>query len=171
MCPFLCCYLLPRRERRGILLCLRNDEESASPPRWRDDLAKRLASIGSDVCAIDTIDENENRLPIEEREWQLQKLLDAFRGAEVAITDRLHGMVFSTITGTPCVVFRSSNHKIRTTYDAWLSTHDYIKFQDDFDLDHALHSIQSLGKPSVAVTPPDLTAYYDPLRKAVVGQA
>ena len=32
------------------------------------------------------------------------------------MTDRLHGMIFSVITGTPCIVFDNFNSKIKNAY-------------------------------------------------------
>jgi pyruvyl transferase EpsI len=162
----------PGRQRHGILLCLRDDSESASSSRLRNDLAIGLSSKGLDVRATDTIDRDNNRLPLDDRHRQLQALLEVFREAEVVVTDRLHGMVFSAITGTPCVVFPSRNHKIKSTYESWLSACDYIRFQDDFDPDHTWRLAESLRELNTSgIQPPDLTARYEPLRKAVAGRA
>ena len=120
----------------------------------------------------DTMNQDNNRLPVEDRQGQLQELLDAFRKAEIVVTDRLHGMIFSAITGTPCVAFRNRNHKIKSTYDSWLRANEYIRFQDDFDIGHTLQLVEALGQlGTTEIQPPNLTEYYGPLRKAVVGQA
>lgn len=37
-----------------------------------------------------------------------------FRECELVITDRIHGMIFAAITGTPCIAL--SNYKIKGTY-------------------------------------------------------
>ena len=39
-------------------------------------------------------------------------------------------MVFSAITGTPCVAFSNYNHKVLGTYK-WISKLPYIKFCDN----------------------------------------
>jgi pyruvyl transferase EpsI len=162
----------PRSERQGVLLCLRDDMESALPSRWREDLVNGLSSGELEVHALDTHTKDDCRLPIDERERQLKQLLDSFRGAEVVVTDRLHGMVFAAITGTPCIVFHSKNHKIKATYECWLSSCKYVRFQDDLDIEHTMQFIKALGELSTtSIKPPDLTANYDPLRKTVVGQA
>lgn len=162
----------PRRQRHGALLCIRDDAESALPSRLRGDLMNSLSSRGLDARALDTHTKDDSRLPIEEREGQLQELLDAFRRAQVVVTDRLHGMVFSAATGTSCVVLPSKSHKIKGTYECWLRSQSYIRFQDDFDLDHTLQLVGSLGELSTTNTqPPDLAKCFDPLRKAVVGRA
>ena len=53
--------------------------------------------------------------------------LRSFAAARLVVTDRLHGMIFSAITGTPCVVLSNYNHKVRGTYE-WISYLPYIKF-------------------------------------------
>lgn len=130
-----------------------------------------LSSIGLDVRALDTHTKDNSRLPIDEREGQLQEFLDAFRRAQVVVTDRLHGMVFSAVTGTPCVVFGSKSHKVRATYECWMSGQNYVRFQDDFDPDHTVQLIETLaGLSDTDIQPPDLSGFYDPLREAVAGQ-
>ena len=41
----------------------------------------------------------------ENREQLLKQKIEEFQSAELVITDRLHGMIFSVITGTPCIAF------------------------------------------------------------------
>jgi len=43
------------------------------------------------------------------------------------ITDRLHGMIFAFITGTPAIVLPNNNGKIEHSYD-WISECGYICF-------------------------------------------
>ena len=50
-----------------------------------------------------------------------------FASAELVVTDRLHGMIFATITGTPCLVFSNNNHKVSESYK-WIHSLPYIKF-------------------------------------------
>ena len=113
------------RERSGAVLCLRNDCEkimddadSAEIYNWTD---KAFGGIKeADMC----IDHNvlpENRLA------ELEKQFETFRRAELVITDRLHGMIFAAITGTPCAVFFSMSHKVKGIYDWCLSGVEYIQ--------------------------------------------
>ena len=50
-----------------------------------------------------------------------------FAEAELVITDRLHGMIFSAITETPCIVLGNHNHKIEGSYQ-WIKHLPYIRF-------------------------------------------
>jgi pyruvyl transferase EpsI len=62
---------------------------------------------------------------------EFENLLLDFSMSKLVITDRLHGMIFCVITGTPCIVLPNSNHKIRGTYHDWLSNLNYIKLVED----------------------------------------
>jgi pyruvyl transferase EpsI len=53
--------------------------------------------------------------------------LDEFAKSKLVITDRLHGMIFSAITGTPCIVFANSNGKVEAEYQ-WIQSLPYIRF-------------------------------------------
>ena len=55
---------------------------------------------------------------------------EEFKHARLVITDRLHGMIFSAITGTPCVALNNSNGKVGFEYE-WLKNLPYIGFVDD----------------------------------------
>lgn len=113
-----------RVKRNKIILCLREDCER----KLSDDVQNRLREYFSqkeNVIEIDmTLDtriEPDQRINILEKRWKL------FQEARYVITDRLHGMIFSIITGTPCIVFENYNHKIKGVY-LWLK--DFCKDKD-----------------------------------------
>ena len=60
------------------------------------------------------------------RENILKDKFEELQSAKLVITDRLHGMIFSAITETPCVVFDSLTHKIIESYD-WFKNLGYIQ--------------------------------------------
>ena len=55
-----------------------------------------------------------------------------FRECELVITDRIHGMIFAAITGTPCIALSNYNYKVKGTYE-WIKNLGYIKFTDDIN--------------------------------------
>ena len=57
------------------------------------------------------------------------KKLDEFRKSKLVVTDRLHGMLFAAITGTPCIALGNSSGKVKGVYD-WLTHLDYIQYVD-----------------------------------------
>lgn len=66
------------------------------------------------------------------REMILEDKFKEFQEAKIVVTDRLHGMIFSAITETPCIVFSSMDHKIIESYN-WLKDLGYIKFCDNIN--------------------------------------
>ena len=51
-------------------------------------------------------------IPVWLREYFLNKKFREFSERNLIITDRLHGMIFAAITGTPCVAMDNISHKI-----------------------------------------------------------
>ncbi len=66
------------------------------------------------------------------RDKALEDKFNEFETAKIVITDRLHGMIFSAITETPCVAFGNFNHKISESYK-WLENLNYIKYCDKIE--------------------------------------
>lgn len=130
--PDMVMYLNQCREgvsRSGCILCLRKDKErtrSAQVDDQIDEQVKRL--FGTNVRNLDMV--SPKRISLPEREAELEKQFDAFRHAQLVITDRLHGMIFCAITGTPCIVVNSKSHKVRGCYQ-WIKDLPYIRFCED----------------------------------------
>ncbi len=55
------------------------------------------------------------------------KKWNEFSSVQLVVTDRLHGMVFSAITGTPCIALDNISHKVYGAYQ-WLSYLPYLRF-------------------------------------------
>ncbi len=117
------------RERRGCLLCLRNDSEKTRTREQEQSIRRQAAALfGHDVSDTDMI--HKSSIPVDQREAVLKAKFSEFFGAELVITDRLHGMVFCAVTGTPCIVVDSKSPKVRGCYE-WIRNLDYIRFADD----------------------------------------
>ena len=64
-----------------------------------------------------------------QREAALREKWTQLAGAALVITDRLHGMIFSALTETPCIALDSKSPKLRGCYE-WMRKLDYITFAD-----------------------------------------
>jgi pyruvyl transferase EpsI len=62
----------------------------------------------------------------------VREKMQEFCDSKLVITDRLHGMIFATITGTPCIVFGNNHHKVRESYE-WIKYLPYIEFVESVD--------------------------------------
>ncbi|MCL1631167.1 polysaccharide pyruvyl transferase family protein [Sporolactobacillus sp. CPB3-1] len=116
------------RKRSGLLLCFRNDEEQFIDDDFKKNLIKFIKSKYKKIQVSDTVINKE--VNSQNRSRELNILWEKFRNSEVVLTDRLHGMIFSVITCTPCIVFNNYNHKIKSTYQDWLKDIPFIRFVD-----------------------------------------
>ena len=118
-----------KAKREGCILCLRSDQEKTLMDK---DIATIKSVVVQDMgLAYKELDMVQgSSIPISERDFQLEKQFDAFSHARLVITDRMHGMVFAAITGTPCIVLNSKSPKMKGCYE-WLCSLDYLCFCDD----------------------------------------
>lgn len=123
-------YTETSKPRCGIGLCLRQDKESTLDADERKALATGiLHSFPSDSPVWTDTVIPQDVSPAKRRETVLAKL-DEFAGYRFIITDRLHGMVFAALTGTPCIVLDNCDHKVQGVYD-WLKQNRYILYLDN----------------------------------------
>lgn len=116
--------------REDKCLCLlRKDKESVSSRRVIDDVIKIIQKNQLDIENADTV------LPYhidpKVRKSSLINLLEKYGKSRLVFTDRLHGMIFSVITSTPCIVMDNSSRKVSGVYEAWLKNNDDILFVDE----------------------------------------
>lgn len=114
------------REQR-ILLCFRQDIEKSMSGETAIAVDCLCKASGLTVERTDLqLDYHVDRA---ERKTIIQEKLDLWRQSKLVVTDRLHGMVFAAITGTPCIVFSNYNHKVRGTYE-WIKYLPYIRYAE-----------------------------------------
>ena len=130
----------PVVERNGVTLCLRDDAESGLSIKFKAELRAKVKEVFN-VADYDTHIGRGN-LSLEERENELNKIWAQFRSSEWVVTDRLHGMIFAFITGTPCVVLPNNNYKIEGCYN-WIKGSGYIYFLDEMSINQIVTLLQS----------------------------
>lgn len=119
-------YHLPREKREGILLCFRSDWEKSLSEEEARRIETECRKFSNTVERTDMYADSDF-VPFEKREEVFGEKIRQFKHASLVITDRLHGMVFSAITGTPCIALSNYNHKVEQTYK-WLQSLPYIRF-------------------------------------------
>lgn len=112
-------------DRSGVVLCFRSDKESVYSVKVIDAIQSQAAGFGERVRKVDTVVSHEVFLKTRERE--LDQILTEFCRTRLVITDRLHGMIFSAITGTPCIALNNSSGKVNGVWSLWLQHLTYIK--------------------------------------------
>lgn len=118
-------------ERSGCLICLRSDIEKTLDKKSYDCIVEQVKSIFNNNFSITDM-YAEEKFDISEREKILDKKFTQFKKSQLVITDRLHGMIFAAITGTPCIVVNSKSPKVKGCYD-WIKDLKYIRFCDDIN--------------------------------------
>lgn len=128
------------QERLGCIVCLRSDCEKTRTEEQEWQIREQLQSLfGSKITYSDMV--IHSNVSVEQRERALEKKFTEFAQAELVITDRLHGMIFCAVTGTPCIVVDSKSPKLRGCYE-WIKHLDYIRFADDVtEIAEIYHSI------------------------------
>lgn len=123
-----------KRSKRKVGICFRNDTEGILP----SDTVKKIYNL------------------LEKKQFHIKKIATAFYRCPIIvpysiariltenkirqinkctllITDRLHGMIFAAITGTPCIAFDNISKKV-SGVSYWLSGLNYIYVvSDNFD--------------------------------------
>lgn len=116
------------RVRNGVLLCFRDDLECTCSTEFKSNLRERIAEMGYVVKITSTV--IHKRVTKGKRKRELHAKWKEFSTAGLVITDRLHGMIFSAITGTPCIAIDNISHKIRDGYQ-WIKYLPYIELYDN----------------------------------------
>jgi pyruvyl transferase EpsI len=142
----LTCEIPPKNvKREGIVLTLRNDEESFLSKEDKEMLFLKSKKNGSvsfqDTCPTGCVDLKK----------EFEKLIEKYSRSKLVVTDRLHGMVFSYITKTPALVFDNSNAKISQCYE-WIRDCGFVKLVNKDDMSN----LEYLMKDVMSSVPADL---------------
>lgn len=102
-------------EREGMLLCLRHDKERSLKDSDEQRIKEMIRQSGKLFLCCDT--QKTYQIAYTSRKKALKDYLRLVKSSELVVTDRLHGMIFSAITDTPCIVFDNYNGKVTGTYE------------------------------------------------------
>lgn len=145
-------------QRDGVILCIRHDKE-----KFYSD--EQIFSMSQEIKKNYTLTDSDTHIghivPAKTRRTEIQTLVDLIAKHKVLVTDRFHGVVFSILANTPCVVLRSADHKI-TDGVKWFSGVDGIFYTDDISEVPALVKEAEKYTP---LTPPDFSNYFNSLYK------
>lgn len=156
-------YGVDKQNRNGCLLVFRSDSEKAMLDEDRETIKEYLKLHNISYKATDMHSDipinKDNRLSC------IQKKMNEFASSELVITDRLHGMVFATITETPCIVFTNNHYKIKGTYE-WIKYLPYVKYVDN--IDQAIEFIpELLAMKDCKFDNEPLVQYFDELAEVI----
>jgi pyruvyl transferase EpsI len=132
--PDIVLYMDKQREcrRDGVLFVFRSDKEKVQSGSVIERLTQIMAKHSLEVKSTDTVIKHRRALTAKTRPVEVEKKLQEFRQSKLVITDRLHGMIFAAITGTPCVALNNLSGKVGGVYE-WIKYLPYVKFAQDAD--------------------------------------
>lgn len=110
--------------KNDILFIMRKDCEKMLDNSIKKLIINKINKNGKCYKVSDMFDEN--FIYLLKRKFIIRKL-NEFRASKLVITDRLHGMYFSAITGTPCIALNNVSGKVGEGYK-WLRKYDSIRF-------------------------------------------
>lgn len=113
-----------------VLFCLRKDKEKALDNNIINNIEDIVNKLGYKIKRQDTCIKLQIK-NLNERRAELYRMWETFSNSKIVVTDRLHGMIFALITGTPCLVFDNIDSKIYNQYKM-VSNLSYIKFVTNF---------------------------------------
>ncbi|MGN0159526.1 MAG: polysaccharide pyruvyl transferase family protein [Brotaphodocola sp.] len=113
--------VVPQRKRGNKVVgyCLRNDRERLRDSKIENTIRDILIRRGYHEKTVDTM--TKIRIPSFLRKRVVFKRLKEFSECSLIVTDRLHGMIFAYVTGTPCVIMNNRTNKVFGVYKEWLS--------------------------------------------------
>lgn len=136
------------KNRKDALLVFRGDREKTIEDSTVRTVEKILEKSYGNIHYTDmSAGSDVQNVSEEYRMKLLTEKFEQFQSAEIVITDRLHGMIFAAITGTPCIAFGNFNHKIKESFK-WLKNLDYIKFCDNVvDFEKLFGEVRNVSNP------------------------
>ena len=123
-------------DRNGVLLCMRNDKEKVNYSEFLRNVENILESESINFEYTDT--NLDMKIDEYSRDMYLQSKFEEFSKAKLVITDRLHGMLFCLITGTPCLALNNISKKVEGAY-YWLSDNEnfaHIELLENDDVEN-----------------------------------
>lgn len=154
------CYSADREDI--AILCMRSDKEKSLPDGAYADLLSAAQEVYGVVRRTDTVaEEGAGRyLSPSEGEERFYRKVDELAAARLVITDRIHGMIFCALSGTPCIALDNSTGKVGEEY-YWLKDLPYIYFANN--INEAIEAVRN-WHPSPSVFPAEkFTPLFSPL--------
>lgn len=124
-------YINENSKKDDILICFRKDKETYHGLDKKNELVKKLKDKYVNIKEQDTM--IAGGVKEKKRMEKVIEIIRTFSNSKLVVTDRYHGMIFSILTKTPCIVLRSSDHKIVESIK-WIQEFKVIEYVNDLEL-------------------------------------
>ena len=154
-----------KAERKGVLLCLRKDMESCLTQEQKQ-LIEKLPELRENGYKY--IDHQYSYdIPIADRQKHLDAIMTEYKNSGLVITDRLHGMIFATITCTPCIVLDNYNGKVSGVFE-WITDVPYVHMCNGIeDLEGLVKQLYCYKGADIGMVKTNLKKEYDRLAEII----
>lgn len=128
-----------------IYFCFRTDQEAVISKQEKNKLKEILENKGYKVEYISTLNSGSHNgdITVGERSDKLKKYLAFLSRGYFIFTDRLHGMILSTLAGVPCIAFDNSSNKVSGVYTEWMDSLETVLVCGN--IDEALRKFEILA--------------------------
>ena len=147
-----------------VLLCLRKDLEKTS--KFDVEFIRKIVEGKNYTVEMTDTIVNHNVFP-KKRLYVVEKKLEQFNKVALVITDRLHGLIFSAITATPCIAVDNISKKVSGGY-RWLEHLDYVKCIEECEINEEMIS-QMLDMRECIYSQSINSVYYEKIVDALRG--
>ena len=119
-----------KQERKNVIFTIRKDKEKV----LSDNKIKQIQNILEKNNIIYNMDDTTVPYGVNRktRDYEVENILKKISRTKLNITDRFHGVIFSVITNTPVIVFKSLDHKIAEGIK-WFKHLDYVHYVTEND--------------------------------------
>lgn len=150
--------------RQNVLLCTRNDIEVNTESKSNiKRIIKILEKDDIPYKVTDTVDEENYSCEFKKQGEGLYNKWKQFASSKVVITDRLHGMIFSLITNTPCIALDNSTGKVSSFYHTWLEGSKILLIEKEYDIEKVSDFIKNSSGEVTNLDDLHLKSAYDEL--------
>ncbi len=118
-------------ERRGLFFCMRDDKEGMFDKHAIEAITNIAGKQYDEVRFTDTVVQRSG-LMFEEGASLFKSKIAELSRARLVVTDRIHGMIFCALSGTPCIALDNSNGKVGKEFK-WLEGLPYMRFAHSID--------------------------------------
>lgn len=128
-------------KRNGVMWCLRQDAEINA---GNDNIVQTIKEIVEKRALSQRHTDTYvyRSISIENEHHEVKAKMDEISKAQLIITDRLHGMIYSLITDTPVIALDNLSKKVSQVYNLWLKDIPFVKVvSDTTDLERIIDSM------------------------------
>lgn len=158
----------PTFERKGAVVCLREDKEKKLTDNQHEELLSIIKTNYKKISFRDT-HIGTNFMGLKARVSELFSIWDTFKEADVVVTDRLHGMIFCFITNTPVMVLLNNNHKVQSSFE-WINNATNIYLVPEYSKKSVQGVIDQIMSDTFINKKQNLLPKFDEIKEIVLNQ-